>query len=205
MESIEAYIDTFLPYENPILKDEEIQGNSRRDIQPNIGRQTGTFLSWMIQLMKARQVLEFGTCIGYSTIFLAQALEKTDGFLTAVEFREDLYQETKRNLEAAGLSHRVTLIQGDANLVITQLTGPYDLILQDSDKKLYAPLIDRCIDLLRPGGVLAADDTLFPAKPEIPDQFKQPIQRYNEQIFADPRLSTTMLPLGDGLSISIKK
>jgi predicted O-methyltransferase YrrM len=95
------------------------------------------------------------------------------------------------------------LILGDASAVIAQLEGPFDMILQDSDKALYPLLLDRCVDLTREYGVIIADDALF--KPRgIPDKFSAPVHRYNELVFADPRLLSTILPIGDGITVSVK-
>jgi predicted O-methyltransferase YrrM len=154
--------------------------------------------------MDVRRALEFGTCIGYSTLFLSQALEKTNGRLTAIEVNEKFFQETERNVERAGLSRIVELIHGDASQVIDDLKGPFDLILQDAAKGLYAVMLERCVQLVRPGGVIVADDALF--RPMgFREELSQAMDEYNEKVFADARLVSTILPIGDGLTISVRK
>lgn len=173
------------------------------DIQPCVGIEVGKLLGLLIRSNGAKRVLEFGTCLGYSTVWIAQALRETGGRLTSVEYREDLYEITKRNIELAGLSDIVDLILGDASEVINSVQGPFDVILQDSDKSLYSPMLEKCISLSRKNGLIIADDVLF--KPMgIPEKFSEPVHEYLKKIFSDKRLYNTILPIGDGLAISIK-
>lgn len=204
MENHNAYIHQLLNYPLSILHELERENEERRDIQPNIGKQSGMLLTWLIRLINAKNVVEFGTCIGFSTIFLAHALRETNGKLTAVEYSEELFSETQKNLQNANLVDRVQLIHGNAAEIIYSLPGPFDLILQDSDKQLYLPMLETCIQKLRPGGILVADDALFPAM-DVPEHMKKPIQDYNQAVFQDDRLVSTILPIGDGMMLSFKK
>ena len=203
-EDIFSYIQGFLSYDNPVLEELEAETRRRQDTQPTIGIQTGTFLSWLIQVIQAQRVLEFGACLGYSTIFLAEALRKTGGRLTAIECDVPLFEETRRNVEKAGLSDVVQLIHGDAGEIIEQLDGPFDLILQDADKGLYPMMLEKCIQKTRQFGVIAADDALF-VPMGVHERHSRPIHEYNQMVFADERLISTILPIGDGLTISMKR
>jgi predicted O-methyltransferase YrrM len=204
MDKLLEYIGGFLSHTNPVLKELEEEYQTREDVVPHIGVHVGVFLNWLIQVMGAKQALEFGTCIGYSTIFLAQALQKTGGHLVAIESSEEFHQEAKRNVERAGLTDVVELIQGDASEIVHDLVGPFDLILQDAAKSLYPVMLEKCIQLIRPGGVIAADDALF--RPMgVREELSEHMDAYNEKVFADPRLVSTILPIGDGLTISMKK
>ena len=148
-------------------------------------------------------MLEFGTCLGYSTIWLAKALQTTGGRLTSIEYDPGLYQETQQNLAAAGVADAVHLLHGDAAVMIQELPGPFDLILQDLDKKLYPDLLEICIQKTRLNGLLIADDTLFKPK-GIAEKFSAPVHEYNRRVFSDPRLYSTILPIGDGITLSVK-
>jgi predicted O-methyltransferase YrrM len=204
MDKLLEYIGGFLSHTNPVLKELEEEYQTREDVVPHIGIHVGVFLNWLIQVMRAKRVLEFGTCIGYSTIFLGLGLQKTGGHLIAIESREEFYQEAERNVERAGLSDVVELIQGDASQIVHDLVGPFDLILQDAAKSLYPVMLEKCIQLIRPGGVIAADDALF--RPMgVREELSEHMDAYNEKVFADPRLVSTILPIGDGLTISMKK
>ncbi|HEY3313683.1 MAG TPA: O-methyltransferase [Bacillota bacterium] len=198
-----TYIHDFVRLDHPYLRAIAEQDEAREDIQPTIGPDVGRLLGLLIRMANAKRVLEFGTCLGYSTVWLATAVKATGGHLTSIELRPDLYAETQKNLAAAGLSGYVDLIRGDAKEVAERLAGPFDLILQDSDKALYPEMLERCIALVRPGGLVVADDASF--KPMgVPAALSDPVHRYNQIVFADPRLYSTILPIGDGLTISLK-
>lgn len=200
--NLEAYIRGFIKPDLSLIEGLESEYDSRQDIQPSVGREAGRLLGLLVRLMRAQRVLEFGTCLGYSTLWLANAARSTGGTVTAVEFSRDLCDATHKNLREAGLDGFVRLIHGDASAVAEELSGPFDLILQDSAKPLYLEMLERCISLARPGGLLIADDTLF--KPMgIPEKFSEPMHRYNELVFAHPRLYSSILPIGDGMTISV--
>jgi predicted O-methyltransferase YrrM len=202
-DAVHDYILSMLTPDSAVLAGLGLRYEGRTDIQPAIGPEVGKALGLLARLAQATRVLEMGTCLGYSTVWLAQAMEATGGQLTSVELDHALVEETQHSLEAAGLSHRVLLIEGDAGRVLRELTGPFDLILQDSAKPLYSELFERSVQLTRVGGILAADDALF--KPMgIPAKFADPVHEYNTMAFSDPRLYTTILPIGDGLTISLK-
>ena len=108
----------------------------------------------------ARRVLEIGTAIGYSGIWLAGALP-ADGMLRDHGNGSGAGQERRANFARAGLSDRVSVMVGDAQLLLAKVAGPFDLIFQDGDKPLYVPMLDRLVDLLRPGGLLVTDNVLW--------------------------------------------
>lgn len=203
IENISEYILGLISLDHPIL--EEITQNEirRTDIQPSVGSQAGKLLGLLVRLMGAQNALEFGTCLGYSTICLALALQTNGGQLTSIEYDQNLFKETQRNIATAGVSSVVKLIHGDASKVIEKLDGPFDMILQDSDKRLYPELLDICIQKTRMHGLLIADDTLFLPR-GIPEKFSAPVHEYNRRVFSDPRLYSTILPIGDGITLSVK-
>lgn len=203
MNKITEYIQSFITIDNKQINEIVKQDEVMNDIQPCVGMEVGKLLGLLIRSNSAKRVLEFGTCLGYSTVWIAQALKETGGRLTSVEYREDLYEITKRNIELAGLSDVVELILGDASEVINTVKGPFDVILQDSDKSLYSPMLEKCIRLTRKNGLIITDDVLF--KPMgIPEKFSEPVHEYLKKVSSDKRLYNTILPIGDGLSISIK-
>lgn len=197
------YILSFIQPDLAQLAAVEAEVEARNDIQPAVGPQVGRLLALLVRLTRAQRVLELGTCLGYSSLWLAAALKETGGQLVSVEYRHDLWQQTHDNLAAAGLLDRVDLREGDAAVIVPALDAPFDLILQDSAKGLYPQLLEDCIRLVRPYGVIAADDTMFLPR-GIPDSFARPMDEYNRLVFADPRLYSTILPIGDGLTLSVK-
>jgi len=197
------YIAGFLALDNTQLEAVAREELQRDDIQPSIGLEVGKLLALLIRLMRARRVLEMGTCLGYSTIWLAQALQTTGGKLVSIERKDNLFEDTRKNIALAGLTDIVELIKGDARVIIEQVQGPFDMIVQDSDKNLYSPLLEPSIALTRQYGIIVADDALF--KPRgIAAAFSEPMHDYNRRVFADPRLYSTILPIGDGVTISVK-
>jgi len=202
-DAIRDYILSLVSQDHPCLPELAGRYEGRNDIQPAIGPEVGKLLGLLIRMMRATQVLELGSCLGYSTVWLAQAVDATQGFLTSIETNHELVLETQRSVDRAGLAHRVRLVEGDAAKVVYELSEPFDLILQDSDKALYPTLFDRLVHMTRVGGILAADDALFRPK-GMPAKFADSIHRYNQLATADPRLYTTILPIGDGLTISLK-
>ncbi|WP_242877005.1 O-methyltransferase [Alkaliphilus peptidifermentans] len=172
-------------------------------INPSIGIEVGKVVGLLTRSINAKRVLEFGTCLGFSTICIGEALKETGGRLISVEKNIDMYEETKKNIKLAGVSEVVELICGDAGKVIEEVKGPFDIILQDSSKELYTTMLENCIDITRKGGLIIADDTLF--KPMgMPAQYSVPVDKYNEKVFADKRLYSIILPIGDGVTISMK-
>jgi predicted O-methyltransferase YrrM len=204
MDKLMRYIESFLSYQNPVLKELEAAHRDRDDVSPHIGIHVGTFLAWLIQVIGAQRALEFGTALGYSTICLGQALRETGGKLTAIEREGRFFRETSENIARAGLSDVVELIAGDALQVIDNLEGPFDFILQDAAKSLYPIMLEKCIQKTRPGGIIAADDALF--RPMgVREELSRSMDEYNQKVFADSRLVSTILPIGDGLIISLKR
>ena len=203
MDETANYIANFLTIDNVQLETIDHEAINRDDIRPSIGPEVGKLLGLLIRLTRAQRVLEMGTSMGYSTVWLAQALQSTGGKLVSIEYDAGLFEDTQRNVARAGLADVVELIKGDASVVIEQVHGPFDMILQDSDKSLYSPLLERSIALTRKFGIIVADDALF--KPRgIPAPFSDLMHDYNERVFADSRLYSTILPIGDGVTISVK-
>jgi predicted O-methyltransferase YrrM len=198
------YIDGFLGYPNDVLVELEKEHKSDRvNIQPNIGLQAAHLLKIMLLLTNAKRVLEIGTCIGYSSIFIGEFLKMTGGKLTTIEIDKRFIPEITANIKAAGLKDSIEVINQDAATVVDNLPPGYDLILLDANKPLYLKIRERLVDLLRVGGVIVADDTLF--KPMgAKERLADPMDKYNTLVFKDKRLQNTILPIGDGITLSIK-
>jgi predicted O-methyltransferase YrrM len=179
---------------------------------PIVEPQSGALLHLLARVMGATRVLEIGTAIGYSTIWMATALP-SDGRLLTIE-RNGSHAETARaHLAAAGVAGKVSVIVGEAARYLHKVAGPFDLIFQDADKVQYEPMLDRLVELLRPGGVLATDNILWSG--EVVAGYVDPPRRhpddtlaidaYNHRLADHPRLYTTFLQVGDGLALSVKK
>lgn len=203
MDKVEEYIKSFISAGDPDLAEMAGQEDLLENVQPNVGAEVGRFLSLLIHLVRAQRVLELGTSLGYSALWMGRALQATGGALVSVERDERLCDSARRNIAGAGLSSVVELVCDDVRSYLDRLEGEFDIIVQDCDKSLYPELLDRCVALTRPYGLIVADDALFPPR-GVDEKFSGPVHRYNEAVFADARLYSTILPIGDGVTVSVK-
>ena len=186
-DAIERYLSGLNRFSDPVL-DDIARGNATRGL-PLVDPEVGALLRVMATSIGAARVLEIGTAIGYSGIWLAGALP-ADGMLLTLEMDEERAREARGNFARAGLADRVSVIVGDAQLKVAKVSGPFDLIFQDGDKKLYAPLLGRLVALLRPGGLLITDNVLwdgevvpgFVATPRRDAAETRAIADYNERV-----------------------
>lgn len=208
-DAVEAYL-AHLNRGGSAVLDEIATSGTARDL-PLIDAEVGALLRVLAMAAGATRILEIGTAIGYSGIWLAGALP-AGGMLITMEMNEARAQEARENFARAGLSDRVTLIVGDATLKIAKVAGPFDLVFLDTDKRLYGPLLDRLVALLRPGGLLVTDNVLwsgevvpgFVTRPRRDPADTRAVSEYNERVAAHPQLLTAVVPLRDGVSISVK-
>jgi predicted O-methyltransferase YrrM len=209
-DAIERYLAGLNRCGDAVL-DDIARGNGARGL-PLVDAEVGALLRVMAIAVGASRILEIGTAIGYSGIWLAGALPP-GGMLLTMEMSEERAREARENFARAGVSERVSVIVGDARLKIAKVSGPYDLIFQDGDKKLYAPFLDRLVALLRPGGLLITDNVLwdgevvpgFASTPRHDAADTRAIAEYNERVASHPEIITTIVPLRDGVSISVKR
>lgn len=202
-DDVEAYVETHVAARDRALAAVEAQGH--RDRWPIVGPAEGTLLYLLARIAKARRVLELGTAIGYSTTWIARGLEP-GGELVTVERDPDTAQLAAENLKKTGVADRVRILVGDALDVVPDLDGPFDFIFLDVNKEAYPPLLPLCVDLLRIGGLLVTDNVLWSGRVARarPDATSRAIQKYNDALAADPRFTSVILPLRDGVSLALK-
>jgi predicted O-methyltransferase YrrM len=209
-DAIERYLAGLNRAGDPVL-DDIARGNATRGL-PLVDAEVGALLRVLATSIAATRILEIGTAIGYSGIWLARALP-AGGMLVTLELDEERAREARDNVAKAGVSDRVSVVTGDAQLKLAKVSGPFDLIFQDGDKKLYTPLLDRLVALLRPGGLLITDNVLWDgevvpgfqqAPRQNPDDTRAIIE-YNQRVAAHPQLLTSIVPLRDGVSISVRR
>ncbi len=196
------------PHERLAVIDDE----GRAEGLPLVYPDTGALLHALALSCGARRILEIGTAIGYSTLWLATALP-ADGMMITMEYDAGRAARARDHMAAAGVADRVSVMVGDATRFLHKIAGPFDLIFQDSDKQLYQPMLDRLVELLRPGGLLVADNILWNGE-VIPgyvtdkkynDTDTAAIAAFSRRLAGDPRLYTSFLQVGDGVSVSIKR
>ncbi len=209
-DAVERYLSSLNRQGDAVLQDIARVGGER-DL-PLVDAEVGALLRVLATAVGATRILEIGTAIGYSGIWLAGALP-AGGMLFTMEFDEERARQARENFARAGLSDRVSVIVGDAQRMLAKVAGPFDLIFQDGDKKMYEPMLDRFADLLRPGGLLVTDNVLwsgevvpgFVQKPENPAADTRAIAAYNERLNNHPAFLTSIVPLRDGVAISVKR
>ena len=189
-----------------------IQRDGRASHLPLIDPEVGALLRILVAAIGATRILEIGTAVGYSGIWLAGALP-AGGMLITMELDAERARTARENFASAGLADRVNVVVGDARRMTAKVSGPFDLIFQDGDKQQYEPLLPRLIELLRPGGLLITDNVLwsgdvvpgFNATPIRDAAGTAAIAAYNEAVNSHPQLMTIVLPLRDGVAISVKR
>ena len=209
-DAVEQYLASLNRQSDPVLADVARAGE--RDDLPLVDAEVGALLRVLTLAAGAARVLELGTAIGYSGIWMAGVLPK-DGMLITMEVDEARAKIARENFARAGLADRVNVIVGNAQRMLHKIAGPFDLIFQDGDKKQYGPMLDTLISLLRPGGLLVTDNVLwsgdvvpgFNPKPKQNAEDAKAIAAYNVQIHAHPLLMTSIVPLRDGVAISVKR
>lgn len=178
---------------------------------PIVDSQTGALLHALTRAVRAKRVLEIGTAIGYSGLWIATALAP-DAVLITLERDATRASRAREHFQAAGVAKKVSVMIGDASRYLHKIAGPFDVIFQDGDKAQYDPMLGRLIDLLRPGGVLVTDNVLWSGE-VVPGYVDTPIHNvqdtaaiaaYNQRLAGEPRLYTTFVPIGDGAAVSVK-
>jgi predicted O-methyltransferase YrrM len=211
-DAVERYLES-LNHSTDALLRSIAQDGVARDL-PLVDAEVGALLRVLALAIDARRILEIGTAVGYSGIWLAGALPP-DGTLLTMEMNPDRAHEARENFMRAGLADRVHVIVGDAQRMLAKVSGPFDLIFQDGDKRLYSPLLDRLVALLRLRGLLVTDNVLWdgrvvpgfsmPSAVERDSEDTRAIADYNQRVALHPHLTTTVVPLRDGVSISVKR
>jgi predicted O-methyltransferase YrrM len=207
---VERYLGSLNRLPDQLLRDIARQGEEQ-DL-PLIDAEVGALLRVLATGVSARRILEIGTAVGYSGIWLAGALP-ADGMLLTMEMNEDRAQTAREHFRRAGLENRVSVMVGDAQRMVAKVAGPFDLIFQDGDKKLYTPMLDRLVALLRPGGLLVTDNVLWDGEvvPGFVGQSKRNVEdtraiaEYNERLNSHPDLLVSTIPLRDGVAIAAKR
>ncbi|MBP7168389.1 MAG: O-methyltransferase [Bacteroidia bacterium] len=171
------------------------------------GHLQGRFLSTISKMIRPDHILEIGTYTGYSALCLAEGLSRT-GQLTTIDINDELESFSNVYFRKSTYSEKIIQRTGNALEIIPTLTQTFDLVFIDADKEHYSEYFDLTIDKVRSGGILLADNVLWSGhvlKPiEQQDHETRCLTNFNEKIRKDPRVTVTVLPIRDGLSLIIK-
>ncbi|MDO4289132.1 MAG: O-methyltransferase [Eubacterium sp.] len=206
---VENYIRGLLPAESPYF--ERLRLIAETNHVPIIFPEVRNYLEMLIVSQNIKSVLEIGTAVGYSAGIFAQAMGE-GGRVVTIDRDERMLAQARANIEAMGYKDRITILEGDAQEQVAALKGSFDMVFLDGGKGHYIHLLEDCLRLLKPGGLLVSDNVLYKgmiATNELVIRRKITIvkrmRKYLEALTKDDRLITTILPLGDGLSVSYKK
>jgi predicted O-methyltransferase YrrM len=180
---------------------------------PIIGPLVGNLISIISQSCHASKALEIGSAIGYSGVWIARSLIGRDRKLTTIELDPSMQKKAEENFRRNRVDEIVEMLAGDARDLVPKIakSSPksFDLVFLDvGDKRLYVDLMNDCIKCLRPNGFLIADNTLWGGAVAVPNDNSEDtvaIRKFNEALFGDERVSATIIPMRDGLTIAFKK
>ena len=179
---------------------------------PIIRKEMQSFLKVLLEMKRPKRILEVGTAVGFSALLMSEHVDE-DCHITTIEKYEPRSPIAKENFKRAGKEHQITLLEGDAMEFLQKLEGPYDFIFMDAAKGQYIHFLPDILRLLSTGGILLSDNVLQDGD-IIQSRFA--VERRNRTIHSRMReylytlthheqLTTSLIPLGDGVTLSVKK
>lgn len=209
-ERLVTYINS-LDRGNTELLD-EIEAEAVRDYVPIIRKEMQSFLKMMLQLHQPQRILEVGTAVGFSAILMAEYNPKPCE-ITTIENYEKRIPIARENFKRAGKQDMIELLEGDATQVLKTLQEPFDFIFMDAAKGQYLNFLPDILRLLSPGGILISDNVLqdgdiVESRFAVTRRNRTIHKRMREYLYElthHEELVTTVLPVGDGITVSVKK
>ncbi|MCQ5202066.1 class I SAM-dependent methyltransferase [Mordavella massiliensis] len=209
-ERLTTFINSLESRDLPIL--EEIEQEALDANVPIIRKETQSFLKVLLQIHRPMRILEAGTAVGFSAL-LMNAYAPEGCHITTIENYEKRIPIARENFRRAGKEEAITLVEGDALEVMKGLEGPFDLIFMDAAKGQYIHYMPEAIRLLRKGGLLVSDNVLqdgdvLESRFAVERRNRTIHSRMREYLYElkhDERLLTSIVPLGDGIALSVKQ
>ncbi len=199
------YVESLLPHRDELLK--ELESVAQEEGIPIVGPHVGSLLMILASASGARRAVELGTAIGYSAIWLARGMG-AGGRLVTIEMREEMARRAGKSIERAGLQDSVEILVGKALELLPTLGDGFDIVFNDINKEDYPAVLPLCKEALRSGGLLLTDNVLWGGR-VVSEQDVSPsteaIREYNRVLAEDEEWTTVILPIRDGVSISVKR
>ena len=172
------------------------------------GHLQGRMLKMLVSMIRPKNILEVGTFSGYSAICMAEGLDE-GGKVWTFEINDEMEDFTRPWIENSPVADKIDFRIGDANIEAPKLGITFDLAFVDGDKRTYVETYEMVLSMLRPGGYIIADNTLWDGHVTDPaydhDHQTQGIRRFNDHVAADNRVEQVIVPLRDGLTLIRKK
>ncbi len=209
-ERVVSFINSFDTGDSPVCM--SIEEEARRDMVPIIRKEMASFLKVILSMKKPLNILEIGTAVGYSAVLMGENTGD-DTRITTIENYDVRIPIARQNFVRAGMDSKITLIEGDALEVLKTLTGPYDFIFMDAAKAQYITILPDVIRLLDKDGILITDNVLqegdiIESRYAVTRRNRTIYERMREYLYAvthSDELTTSIVPIGDGITISIRK
>ncbi len=209
-ERMSAFIDSLDTGNTPFLN--IIESEAKRDGIPIIRAQTQSLLRLFLALVRPEAILEVGCATGFSALLMSEYAPE-DCHITTIEKYEKRIPVARENFRRAGREDKITLLEGDAAEILRQLDGSYDMIFMDAAKGQYIHFLPDVRRLLAPGGILVSDNVLqdgdiLESRFAVTRRNRTIHSRMREYLYElkhDPELETVILPVGDGVTVSVKK
>ncbi len=201
---IDAKIDQVL---KTLEKQAKFEDENPREVEHSekmlsITRNIGLFYNIFLRSNGAKNILEIGTSVGYSTIWFAEAIKENNGSIISLEQDLKKIERAKKNLESVGLTRYVEILQGDALDSLSKISQnskeKFDFIFIDADKERYIQYFDACLPLLKTGGIIGADNIVYP------ERFGKMMKEYVEHVKNTPNVRTVTIPIDNGEEITMK-
>lgn len=210
-ERLADYLASLEPAADRLLV--QIETKAREDRIPIIRKETGALLKTLIAALQPEQILEVGTAVGYSSLLMANVMSR-EGHITTIENYEKRIPIARENFRRAGMEERITLLEGDAGEIIQNLPkAAYRFIFMDAAKGQYLHWLPRILELLTPGGILVSDNvlqdgTILESRFAVERRDRTIHRRMREYLYQLKHrkdLETAVLPVGDGVTVSVKR
>lgn len=210
-ERIVSYIHSLEKTNSEVL--EKIEEQAHIDNVPIIRKEMESFLRVMLYIKKPKRILELGTAVGYSAILMSECIDE-DGKITTIENYEKRIVEAKKNIELSGKGQIIELLEGDATEVMKTLPSQqFDFVFMDAAKAQYINFLPHVLRLMKTGGVLITDNVLqegdlIESKYVVRRRDRTIHKRMREYMYEvknNEQLETSIVPIGDGITISVKK
>ncbi|CDD48812.1 putative uncharacterized protein [Firmicutes bacterium CAG:534] len=209
-ERISTFISSFDTGNTPFL--EELEQYAKKTDVPIIRPQVQNLLKLLLAMKEPKTILEVGTAIGFSALLMSEYGPR-DCHITTIEKYEVRIPIARENFKKAGKEKEITLIEGDATQILKELTGPYDMIFMDAAKGQYIHFLPDILRLLPTGGILISDNVLqdgdvLQSRYAVTRRDRTIHSRMREYLYElthHEGLQTDILPIGDGVTVSVKK